>query len=250
MVGAMLTGCAPAPVGPATFRLPTSAETFRVWDAAKPLVQAARLSASPSCTITITIQSTPKINAAVSALHDAACRGRVSLMVTEGALSAMNLGELRGVLAHEIGHVALNHRTAAERRRVNGAAAQTTTSLMGKAAAFVPGSVAVGLWISSLAMTGVAELIARGDDREQEREADRYAVALLLKLGGRSDCLHLAAAFEKIAAAEGGAHSIEATHPRAADRAEEVRRACTADARPMVGVAIKDSAVSGGRASL
>ena len=37
-------------------------------------------------------------------------------MVTEGALSAMNLGELRGVLAHEIGHFRRGRRTGHHHR--------------------------------------------------------------------------------------------------------------------------------------
>ena len=234
MIGVMLAGCTPVPVNPPGYRLPTLAEASRIWEAARPLVHVAGLFSSPACAITITIQGAPDINAAVSATDDAACRGHVSLMVTEGALRSMTLEELRGILAHETGHVALRHRTPAERRRSNWTGTLSNTSLIGQAVAFAPGLLGIGLWIGSLVITTVGELIARGDDRQQEREADRYAVALLLKLGGRADCIPLASAFAKMAAAGSSGSSIGATHPSATERAEEVRRGCAGDATPFV----------------
>jgi hypothetical protein len=126
------------------------------------------------------------------------------------------------------------HRTRAERRRSNGTGTLSNTSLIGQAVAFAPGLLGIGLWIGSLVITTVGELIARGDDRQQEREADRYAVALLLKLGGRADCVPLASAFAKMAAVGGSGSSIGATHPSATERAEEVRRGCAGDATAFV----------------
>ena len=237
MIGVMLTGCTPAPVNPPGYRLPTLAEASSIWKAARPLIHVAGLSSSPACAITITIQGAPDINAAVSATDDAACRGRVSLMVTEGALSSMTFEELRGILAHEIGHVALRHRAPAERRRSNGTGTLSNTSLIGQAVAFAPGLLGIGLWIGSLVIATVGELIARGDDRQQEREADRYAVALLLKLGGGPIVSLWPLPFAKMAAAGGSGSSIGATHPGATERAEEVRRGCAGDATAFVSEA-------------
>jgi Zn-dependent protease with chaperone function len=61
------------------------------------------------------------INAAVGSVSLPGCPQTVQLMVTEGTLALPYL-ELRGLLAHEMGHIVLKHAHAKAQRRANEAA--------------------------------------------------------------------------------------------------------------------------------
>ncbi len=125
----------------------------------------------------------------------------------DGAISAE---ELAGVIAHEMGHVALGH---ARRRMIDfsGQNALRTAAAM-VLSRLLPG---VGVLIAG-ALSG---LLAAGLSRSDEFEADEYASALLVKAGiGTRPQKTL---FAKLDALTGGAAPRPAwmmSHPRAADR--------------------------------
>lgn len=89
----------------------------------------------------------------------------------EGLVTAEELG---GVIAHELGHVALGH----SRRRAIDFAGQNAVRvvLATLSARFLPG---IGPWLVNMLTAMVAARLSRRD----EYEADEYASALLLKAG-------------------------------------------------------------------
>ena len=88
-----------------------------------------------------------------------------------GAVSAE---ELAGVIAHELGHVAMGH---ARRRMIDvtgqNAVFVVLTPLLSR---YLPG---IGVWIARFIVTA----LAAGLSRKAEHEADAYASALLVKAG-------------------------------------------------------------------
>jgi putative metalloprotease len=113
----------------------------------------------------------PMVNALASA------DGRV--FVTRGMYERHRAGqisaeEVAGVIAHELGHVALGH----SRRRMLDFAGQ---NVVGMGLAMVLGRLipVLGVWIAQALM----RLVAAGLSRRDEYEADAYATALLIKAG-------------------------------------------------------------------
>jgi Zn-dependent protease with chaperone function len=139
--------------------------------------------------------------------------GRVVL--TRGLLkSAAASGEVAGVLAHEIGHVAYHH---PEAQLVRIAGVQVLLS--------VATGTSGGTNASSLA--GLAAILK--SSRDAEREADSYAVAILG--AARVDPLGLKHFFEKIMAEEGKSSggtlsrlgTAFSTHPVTSERIELIQ---------------------------
>ena len=107
----------------------------------------------------------------------AAPDGRIFL--TRGFLAKFRAGEitadeLAGVVAHELGHVALGH----ARRRMIDFSGQNAVRVV---LAAVIGRVIAGFgpWIAAM----LTRLVSAGLSRRDEYEADAYATALLIKAG-------------------------------------------------------------------
>jgi putative metalloprotease len=107
----------------------------------------------------------------------AAPDGRIFL--TEGFLQQFRRGEvtdeeLAGVIAHELGHVALGH---VRRRAIDFSGANAVqVVLAGVLGRFIP---VVGFWIAQMLTTMLVARLSRQD----EYEADAWASALLIKAG-------------------------------------------------------------------
>tara|TARA_R110002124_G_scaffold34193_8_gene112533 strand:+ start:14621 stop:15307 length:687 start_codon:yes stop_codon:yes gene_type:complete len=146
--------------------------------------------------------------------------GRIFL--TRGFLDKYTAGEvtaeeLASVIAHELGHVALNH----TRRRLIDFSGQNAmrTALGMVLSRLVPG---IGGWIATMLTSLLAARISRGD----EYEADAYAAALLTKAEiGVDPQIRL---FEKLASltdSQGGAAPAWLlSHPKPEERIAAIRK--------------------------
>lgn len=151
------------------------------------------------------------------------------VMVTRGLLALLDdEAELAAALGHEVGHVVERHaaQRARARQGVVNAAVEAATST---------GSITVG---RSVARDGLLAL--RRYSRDQELEADRYGVGLLVKAGYRGTAM--ASLIEKlrrqgqlelqlVGAAPDGAdrRSANSTHPAPIERQEALRAVPGAD---------------------
>ncbi len=82
--------------------------------------------------------------------------------------------EIASVVAHELGHVALNH---SRRRMIDFSGQNALRAALGMVLVrFLPG---IGVWVANGLMTLLIARLSRGD----EYEADAYAAALLTKAG-------------------------------------------------------------------
>jgi Zn-dependent protease with chaperone function len=115
-------------------------------------------------------------------------------------------GMLRGVLAHELGH-------AVRRHGVRTLARQAATSLV---VAWLLGDADE---MTATLAAGASELGRLSYSREMETEADRYAVALLRRLG--HDAEGLARFLESLETAP--VPELLSTHPASSERAQAVR---------------------------
>lgn len=120
---------------------------------------------------------------------------------------AGNDDAVMGILAHELGHL---HERHLMRRIIQGSA-------IGAAAAALFGDV------SSILVSLPALVLDLKYSRDAEREADRYAVAML-KVNGIS-AMHLADAFEKLGEKSGEPPPYLSSHPPTAERIDAFRRA-------------------------
>ena len=124
-----------------------------------------------------------------------------------GAVSAE---ELAGVIAHELGHVAMGH----ARRRMIDVTGQNAVFvvLVPLLSRFVP---VLGVWVARF----IATALAAGLSRKAEHEADAYASALMVKAGiGTGPQKSL---FRKLDALVGGAGTMPEwlrSHPRTEER--------------------------------
>lgn len=147
-----LTGC--STLHGYTVRESRSAETRRVGEILDPLLAALdmpslrTIATSPGCKIGFAVVRTEKVNVWSSPATTAPCL-YFSLFVTEGALAAPT-DELMAMIAHELGHLMLQHTPQSDRQ----------------------GSVSDESWRAI---------------QRQELEADRFAVALLKQLKSSSD---------------------------------------------------------------
>lgn len=146
--------------------------------------------------------------------------GRIFL--TRGFLNKYNAGEvtaeeLASVIAHELGHVALNH----TRRRLIDFSGQNAmrTALGMVLSRILPG---IGGWIATMLTSLLAARLSRSD----EYEADAYAAALLTKSGIGADAqIRL---FEKLGALTQSNHGTAPawllSHPKPEERIAAIRR--------------------------
>ncbi|MEC7793819.1 MAG: M48 family metalloprotease [Pseudomonadota bacterium] len=146
--------------------------------------------------------------------------GRIFL--TRGFLNKYNAGEvtaeeLASVIAHELGHVALDH----TRRRLIDFSGQNAmrTALGMVLSRILPG---VGGWIAGLLTSLLAARLSRSD----EYEADAYAAALLTKSGiGVAPQIRL---FEKLGALTASNHGRAPawllSHPKPEERIAAIRQ--------------------------
>ena len=124
-----------------------------------------------------------------------------------GAVSAE---ELAGVIAHELGHVAMGH----ARRRMIDVTGQNAVFvvLMPLMSRLIP---VFGVWIARF----IATALAAGLSRKAEHEADAYASALLVKAGiGMGPQKSLFRKLDALVGGAGGAPDWLRSHPRTEER--------------------------------
>lgn len=206
----LLSGCATAPppkppARPAIQpRAPTEDDRFRISAALAPLLRTAGVWRGPEdgCAVGLGILPMKNINLGV-APHP---KCLFSLLVTEGALAKLPPEELRAALAHELGHVELEHSVARRARRQQERSAGPMLS------------------------REPAELAKfRAYDREEERAADRYAVDLLNRLpGDGTRCRALSALLRQLDRESRRSRSYNwlSTHPSPTARLEAIKEIC------------------------
>lgn len=147
----------------------------------------------------------------------AAPDGRI--FITRGFFNKYRAGEvtaaeLSSVIAHELGHVALDH----SRRRMIDFSGQNAmrTALAMVLNRFLPG---VGMFIANALMSLLAAKLSRSD----EYEADAYATALLMKSGIGSEAqISLFHKLETLTGAKGAAPAWTLSHPVTAERIKAI----------------------------
>ena len=140
----------------------------------------------------------------------AAPDGRIFL--TRGFIEKYRMGfvpadEMAGVIAHELGHVALGH----TRRRMIDVTGQNAVFLALTAlfSRFIP---VIGIWIAQALTTA----LAAGLSRRAEHEADAYASALMVKAGPQKSLFRK---LERLTGAAGeGIPDWMRSHPRTEER--------------------------------
>jgi putative metalloprotease len=132
--------------------------------------------------------------------------------VYSGLMDMMTDDEVRGVLGHEIGHVALGHTKKAMQVAYAATAARTALASTGNAA------------VASLSQSQLGDLteklINAQFSQSQESAADDYSFDLLTK--NKADRRGLVTAFQKLAKLDGGRSSMFSSHPGSADRAKHI----------------------------
>ncbi|MGO4302984.1 M48 family metallopeptidase [Cupriavidus sp. RAF12] len=133
--------------------------------------------------------------------------------VYSGLMDMMSDDEVRGVLGHEIGHVALGHTKAAMQVAYTTAAAR---GLLGSTSS----ATLTALSSSQLGELGEQFINAQFSQR-QESQADDYSFDLLTKNGANRQAL--VTAFQKLAKLDGGQSSLMSSHPGSAARAQHIQ---------------------------
>ena len=206
----LLAGCASAPPPPSAFpavkpRAATDDERFKISAALAPLLRTSGIWRGPEdgCALAFGVVPVGTLNLGV-APHPSC---RFSLLATEGALERLPPEELRAALAHELGHVELEHFGARRARR------QAERD---------------GAGMVSRQPAEVAKF--RAYDREEERAADRYAAELLNRLpGDGTRCRALMALLRRLQR-EGRRPEYQnwlSTHPSPGARLEAIREVCS-----------------------
>jgi putative metalloprotease len=135
------------------------------------------------------------------------------IRVYAGLMDMMDDDELRGVIGHEIGHVAKGHTRKAMQTAYGVAAARDLAGAQG-------GNVAA---LSESQVGEFAEkLINAQFSQSQESEADNYSFDLLTQLKLRRE--GLVTAFQKLAKLDGGKSSMLSSHPSSAERAANMQK--------------------------
>lgn len=134
--------------------------------------------------------------------------------VYTGLMDIMNDDELRGVIGHEIGHVALGHSTARMRTVYATSAARQAAAASGGIAATLSQGLAGEL---------ANQYINAQFSQANETAADNYSFDLLTDIG--LERKGLVTAFQKLAQLNGGAEnsSILSSHPPSAQRAQNIQ---------------------------
>ncbi|WP_454721383.1 MULTISPECIES: metalloprotease LoiP [Cupriavidus] len=132
--------------------------------------------------------------------------------VYSGLMDMMTDDEVRGVVGHELGHVALGH--TKNKMQV----AYAAMAARGALAASGGGAVAT-LSSSQLGELG-EQLINAQFSQTQESAADDYSFDVLTK--NKANTRGLVTAFQKLAKLDGGKSSMFSSHPGSADRAKHI----------------------------
>lgn len=132
--------------------------------------------------------------------------------VYSGLMDVLSDDEVRGVVGHEIGHVALGHTRHAMQVAYAAAAARGLLGASGS------GTLAA-LSSSQLGELGEA-LVNAQFSQHQERAADDYSFDLLTNNGANRQAL--ATAFRKMATLDSGNASILSSHPGSLERAKHI----------------------------
>ncbi|WP_420997151.1 M48 family metalloprotease [Cupriavidus sp. 30B13] len=132
--------------------------------------------------------------------------------VYSGLMDMMTDDEVRGVVGHELGHVALGH--TKNKMQV----AYAAMAARGALAASGSGAVAA-LSSSQLGELG-EQLINAQFSQTQESAADDYSFDVLTK--NKANTRGLVTAFQKLAKLDGGKSSMFSSHPGSADRAKHI----------------------------
>lgn len=133
--------------------------------------------------------------------------------VYSGLMDLMSDDEVRGVLGHEIGHVALGHTKKAMQVAYTTAAARGALGSTGNA-------TLTALSASQIGELGETFVNAQFSQR-QESEADDYSYNLLTKNGANRQAL--VTAFQKLAKLDGGKSSLLSSHPGSDARAKHIQ---------------------------
>ena len=134
--------------------------------------------------------------------------------VYSGLMDMMNDDELRGVIGHEIGHVALGHSKKAMQVAYATSAARTAVSASGNAA--------VSQLSSSQLGDLTEKLINSQFSQSQELDSDNYSFDLLTSKGFSPKGLQTG--FQKFAELDGGQNSMFSSHPSSSERAENIQK--------------------------
>jgi len=141
--------------------------------------------------------------------------------VYSALLDKLDNDEVRAVLGHEIGHVALRHSLQQYRTNTGTALAVNAGSVIGSM--FGLGSMASN-YLGKIAYSAVSAQYSQA----LETEADNYSVDLLLKeRNGRSKALAMASALKKISTEGSGSSMMQkmfGDHPDTGERIENVER--------------------------
>jgi len=136
--------------------------------------------------------------------------------VYSGLMKLMNDNEIRGVVGHEIGHVALGHSRAAMQTAYSAAAARQAVAASGNQSAVA---------LSGSVLGEMAEKLVKAQfSQVQESAADDYSFDLLA--AGKYNLTGLATAFEKLAKL-GDSNSMFSSHPASSDRAKHINERMT-----------------------
>jgi hypothetical protein len=202
LIVASLGACTSANRVPA--RASTVPEASQATEALMPLLVALHYPLSGSqpptfagdCKVGLVVVPTRVINAGARRGSETPCI-YFTMFVTVRALTELPVAQLRGIMAHELGHVHLGHFRRREERAEAGGPAS---------------------WWP----------IGRAYDREEELAADDFAVRLLRGLEPRypGACRALVAVLEAMAQQRGRAAEWLASHPDPERRAERAKAAC------------------------
>ena len=134
--------------------------------------------------------------------------------VYSGLMDMMNDDEVRGVIGHEIGHVALGHSKKAMQVAYAASAAKS-------AAGAADNSAISALSNSQLGDLG-EKLINSQFSQSQEKDSDNYSFDLLTS--AKLSAQGLASAFRKLAELDGGQSSMFSSHPSSTERAQNIEQ--------------------------
>lgn len=134
------------------------------------------------------------------------------IRVYSGLMDLMNDDELRGVIGHEMGHVALGHsKKAMQTAYATSAARQAAASSGG--------------WMGALSSSQAGELgekfLEAQFSQAQETDADNFAFDLLTQQKMRRE--GLVTGFKKLEKLSGDTHALLSSHPASADRARNIQ---------------------------
>ncbi|AZR93946.1 peptidase [Bordetella trematum] len=140
--------------------------------------------------------------------------GNGCVRVYSGLMDMMNDDELRGVIGHEIGHVALGHSKKAMQTAYAVSAARS--------AAGAAGNSVVNALNSSQLGDLTEKFINAQFSQSQESDADDYSYDLLKQK--KMNTKGLVTAFQKLGELDGGESSMLSSHPSSPSRAAHIQQ--------------------------